>query len=126
MKEYFKGNVLPDENWEGWEASNSLDHVKIKVMRDEGIELTEANFWADDEAAADASGVDSIPMTPPLFSSINQGELEKVLRGAGLQDVRIQMVSAPSDSFGIQTSLNVRKDRTQEVEEGLRNRLSFA
>lgn len=126
MRKYFKDNILPDENWEGWEASNSLDHVKIKVMRDEGIELTEANFWADDEAAADASGMDSIPMTPSLFSSVNQGELEKVLRGAGLQDVRIQMVSAPSDSFGIQTSLNLRKDRTQEVEEGLRNRLSFA
>lgn len=125
MQRYFKDAVLPDENWEGWEPDVSLDHVKIKVMRDEGIELTEANFWADDEAAADASGVESIPMTPNPFSAINQGELEKVLRGAGLQDVRIQMVSAPSEGYGVQTALNIQKDRRQEVEAGLRKQLSF-
>ena len=121
LDSYFAEYNLPDENWEGWDASTSLDNIKIKVMRNEGLELTEANYWPEDEAKADKSGVEDIPIKQNFLSSmINTGELEKVLRGAGLEDVRIQMNVSGADSNQFSTSINIQQDRTKEIEVGMK------
>ena len=126
MKAYFSDHHLPDEEWDGWEAGNSLDSIKVKVMQQAGIDLTEANFWDDDVAAANASGAEAIPIKKPMFSTmINQGELEKILRGAGLQDVRVQMVSSPSDSTLFSTSMSIQEDRTSELELGMKQYMQY-
>lgn len=120
MDSYFSERNLPDSNWEGWEAGQSLDNVKIKVMRNEGIDLTEANYWPEDEAIADQSGLDAVEIeSSDLSTKIDTGELEKVLRGAGLENVSITLVSAESEKTTFNTNLNIVQDRTREVERGL-------
>lgn len=125
LDDYFDEYLLPDENWEGWDPSTSLDNIKIKVMRNEGVELTEANYWPEDEAKADASGVEAIPMKGGFLSSmINTGELEDVLRGAGLEDVRIQMNVSEADTNQFSSEISIQKDRSQEVQTGLQEYLN--
>lgn len=121
LNSYFRKHNLPNENWEGWKPNVSMDNIKVKVMKQEGIELTEANYWSDDEKIAEESGVKPIDTNSYMFSSfINKGELEKVLRGAGLEDVRIQMTTSESDTPQIQTNISLQKDRTAEIEDGLK------
>ena len=120
LQEYFRKHALPDENWEGWQASRSLDNIKIKVMQNEGMDLTEANYWDEDQAIAEASDEQAIPVSPGLFSPfINTGKLEEVLRGAGLNDVRIGLSTAPSDGYSFDASISIERDRSAEVASGM-------
>ena len=120
LQRYFRKHALPDENWEGWQASRSLDNIKIKVMQNEGMDLTEANYWDEDQAIAEASDEQAIPVSPGLFSSfINTGKLEEVLRGAGLNDVRIGLSTAPSDGYSFDASISIERDRSAEVASGM-------
>lgn len=121
LKSYFKKYNLPGQNWEGWDQNVSLDNIKVKVMKSEGIELTESNYWGEDEQRAENSGVEAIPIQKELLSpKINTGTLEKALRGAGLRDVRISMESGPSESHQFETNIQIQQDRTIEIEEGLK------
>ena len=56
---------------------------------------------------------------------INTGDLEKALRGAGLKDVGIGMKVgyATEDSFS--TSLNIQKDRSEEIKAGMQNYTNY-
>ena len=120
LQGYFRKHALPDENWEGWQASRSLDNIKIKVMQNEGMDLTEANYWDEDQAIAEASDEQAIPVSPGLFLSfINTGKLEEVLRGAGLNDVRIGLSTAPSDGYSFDASISIERDRSAEVASGM-------
>lgn len=120
LQGYFRKHALPDENWEGWQASRSLDNIKIKVMQNEGMDLTEANYWDEDKAIAEASDEQAIPVSPGLFSPfINTGKLEEVLRGAGLNDVRIGLSTAPSDGYSFDASISIERDRSAEVASGM-------
>ena len=120
LQEYFRKHALPDENWEGWQASRSLDNIKIKVMQNEGMDLTEANYWDEDQAIAEASDEQAIPVSPGLFSPfINTGKLEEVLRGAGLNDVRIGLSTAPSDGYSFDANISIERDRSAEVASGM-------
>ena len=125
IHDYFKTHNLPDENWEGWSQNTSLDNIKVKVMKNEGIELTEAGFWADDEKRAEQSGVQSIPLHS-LSSRLDVTRLEEVLRGAGLHDVKISMsVGNGNGKNHISTAINVmndvRKDITNEINNNIHN-----
>ena len=120
LQRYFRKHALPDENWEGWQASRSLDNIKIKVMQNEGMDLTEANYWDEDQAIAEASDEQAIPVSPGLFSPfINTGKLEEVLRGAGLNDVRIGLSTAPSDGYSFDANISIERDRSAEVASGM-------
>lgn len=116
--EYFKKHYIPDSNWEGWNANNSLDDIKIRVMQNEGVELTESGYWADDVKRADMNGAQAIPMHS-MSSKLDMGRLQKALHGAGLTDVRVTMDVQPSDGNAVNTVFNLAKDRSQDIVNGL-------
>ena len=95
-------------------------------MQQEGIELTEANFWPDDAATADAVGARPIEMGNSFFSrNLNQGELTKILQGAGLKDVKIGITSSKSDTPMLTSELNITQHRNLEIEAGMRAFLAY-
>ena len=125
-EEYFQRYQLPDEDWAGWEPNQSLDNAKIKVMKQEGVELTEANYWPDDEKIADESGLEPIEMKRRNLSGfINTGELQKILQGAGLQNVHIGMTIGSSEYTEVNAQLNIQQHREFEVESGMRDYLAY-
>lgn len=125
LDDYFKDKNLPGKNWEGWQASTSLDDIKVKVMQNEGMTLTEANYWDDDVERAKQSNVSAIePFRPKLSHSIDVRRLEDALKGAGVKDVFISMQTTSASNFGFSADIDFTKDREQEVKDGVMNRLS--
>ena len=112
---------MPDSSWEGWNPSVSLDSIKVKVMKKEGVDLTEANYWDDDLERANQSNAKAIKYKKPSLSqSIDVFAINKILRGAGLKDVTVTMNSIPSNEAMFQSNINIQKDRSIEIEEGMR------
>lgn len=121
LKDYFQEHLLPDSSWEGWNPSVSLDSIKVKVMRKEGVDLTEANYWDDDLERANQSNAKAIKYKQPSLSqSIDVFAINKILRGAGLKDVTVTMNSIPSNEAMFQSNINIQKDRSIEIEEGMK------
>ena len=128
IESYFSRMNLPGRNWEGWRADTSLDNIKVKVMQNEGLDTTEANFWEEDLMRAEESGVRPIEIDQPsrmVSSLINRLELEKALKGAGLKDVRITMETSASDNFQFVTNFNIQREREKEIEEGVKEYMQY-
>lgn len=124
LEDYFLRRSVPDANWEGWAPDVSLDNIKVKVMKNEGLDLTESNYWEEDEMHAEQSGVSPIDTSEGMFSPtsalINRGKLKEALEGAGLKDVQIKMNTSRSDVAFFGVNLEIQKQREKEIEEGLR------
>lgn len=110
IESYFKDHYLPDKNWSGWKASSNLDDIKIKVMKKEGVNPTTAGLWQKDQARAERQGEKAIPIHS-LSSKIDLNRLRKVLSGAGLSDVDVQLTTSYGEGQGgINTGINIMKD----------------
>jgi hypothetical protein len=119
---YFSTHNLPGANWAGWRADVNLDDVKYKVVRNEGLEATEFGLWGDDAKRADSSPVGAVsPFRPSMVLDVSR--IEKVLRGAGLNDVDVTMTTADSHENRLNVAFNVVKDRAEDIKEELRNNL---
>lgn len=123
LEEYFSDYKLPDEEWEGWRPEVSLENMKIKVMQNEAMDLTEANYWDEHVERAnmdpsEAISIDRLPNTP-VSQMINQERLRKSLQGAGLKDVRVGLRTSATDVSYFNTQLNIMNERDSEIEEGV-------
>jgi hypothetical protein len=115
ISNYFENHYLPDEKWEGWNPNTSLDNIKVKVMNKAGIEATESGYWQDDQARAEQSGVQAVPIHS-MSSKFDMTRLTEVLRGAGLSDVKVTMNTTPGNgSNQINTVLNLFKDVKNDI-----------
>lgn len=115
LNAFFLNHKLPGANWEGWRPDVSLESIKVKVARQEGVELTELGMWDDHVNRAEQSGVETInPFRASM--SIDPFRIEKVLQGAGLSNVSVTMQVAPSSGDNqLQIAMDVMKDRSSEL-----------
>lgn len=126
LKDYFKERYLPSSSWEGWRAGNSLDSIKVKVMQNQGMTLTESNYWSDDVKQAEASQFEAIePNRVSFAQSIDPLRLEKLLKGIGVEDVSVSMQITPSKTPAFQTNFSIQKNREEEIKQGILNQILF-
>lgn len=123
LRAYFANRYLPGPDWEGWRPDVSLDEIKVKVVKNEGLELSEFGLWEDDAKRAEQNNVPEIqPFIPSQLLDVTR--IERVLRGAGLNDVEVVMtVEKGLEKHSIRTSLNIVKDRRNEIIEELNRNL---
>lgn len=123
LASYFSRHHLPDEDWAGWKASTSLDAIKVKVVQNEGLELTEFGYWGDDVKRAKQVKAEPINMNS-LSGRIDIPRLEKVLRGAGLEDVSVTMTTAQGDGNKVELAMDVMRDRSRDIVNEINNNLA--
>jgi len=123
LRSYFSDHYLPDEDWAGWRPDVSIDNYKLKVVKNEGLELTEFNYWGDDEKRAEASNA-NVMNIESMSSRLDMGRLEKVLRGAGLTEVSVSMdVQHEQEDNRIGLSMDVIRDRSNDIVKEINNNL---
>lgn len=45
LVEYFSRHELPDLSWEGWHPNTNMDHVKIKIGQQMGLEMSQMGYY---------------------------------------------------------------------------------
>lgn len=45
LEEYFSKHELPGPEWQGWDAGVSIEDVKIKVMQQQGLDLSQIGYY---------------------------------------------------------------------------------
>lgn len=117
LAEYFTEHQLPDLNWIGWDENINLDTVKVKMVKNEGMELNEFNIWDDNKRQADLLG--EIPLPDIDYrQDMNtvKNKLYRIFKNSGYDDINIQTRYSNSNSIDIYN----RNSSKEEVEEKLR------
>lgn len=124
LGEMLKKYNIPGENWAGWDPKFSMEEVKLKFTDQEGLEAQEFGFWIDDiENAKDAPTVNMNGLKG-LFDS---AKLKKVLMGAGVTSMDIQMDIEQLDyepEDPISVAINVTHDRAQDIKNAINDNFS--
>lgn len=112
LDSYFNSHYLPDASWEGWKPDVSLEAVKLKVVRNEALDMGEFGFFQGDEKRA--AGAPNIkPFQPSAF--LDLGKITRVLKGMGLTNVDVRKAVSPSDEHGFNIDINLSKDRRKDI-----------
>lgn len=106
LKKYFKDHYLPGSNWEGWRAGKSVQDLKVKVINEQDMELTQFGFWEDDLEKAERNNTPYIN----IFKDTRgvRRKLRNILEGAGLGNVSIDIV--PADTEGVEVEMDITQD----------------
>jgi hypothetical protein len=116
LREYFSKHYLPSAKWEGWGPGKNLDDIKVKIINDEGLDLTEFGFWKDDLVRSQQNQAPYVDMDAPNYRGANiEKQLREILKGYGLDNVAIDVQA--SNVPGIAISMDIEKDRRQEIED---------
>jgi endonuclease YncB( thermonuclease family) len=113
-EEVLKGHYLPGSGWEGWGSGKNLEDVKVRVVKNEGLELSEFGFWKQDIARAEASEAPIMRVGKGEASVADlDRRIREIMEGAGLKDIDVQVIDVPES--GINIDIDVDKDRRREI-----------
>jgi hypothetical protein len=115
MEDYFTSHYLPGPNWEGWRPDVDLNSVKLKVVKNEGLDMSEFNMWPNDEREAQGAPVINNLNKPNMNPFSLQVAIENVLNGAGLSNIKVSFMQTPGD--GVDVDFDVEHDRSEEIQQ---------
>lgn len=108
LAEYFSRHELPDQSWEGWHANTNLEHVKIKMGQNMGLEMSQMGYYPQQVREANLTN----PSYPSFFennSSENVGsQLRAMMSRMGVSgSVRENRNPYGSNSINLSSAINI-------------------
>lgn len=107
LAEYFDRHELPDLNWEGWHPNTNMDHVKVKIGQNMGLEMSQMGYYPQQIKEANLAN--------PSFPQFNKQEdnqdvlnkLRRLLSGSGVSGTIIPVANTfGSSSIDIFAGVN--------------------
>jgi len=96
LAEYFQRHELPDMSWEGWHPNTNMDHVKIKIGQQMGLEMSQMGYYPQQIKEANLTN----PSYPDFSSGTNNQDtlyrLRQLMSGSGISG----SVSPVINTFG--------------------------
>jgi hypothetical protein len=123
LQKHFEDRPLPGPEWLGWDSRVDLEDVKLKVVKNEGLDYHDFNLWDTRERA--------ILRKPYVEEAVetmdeerNPEEVRRQIRslvaGYGLKDVQIDV--SPSTQPKTQTNLQISHDKDHQLSRWLERR----
>lgn len=115
LEEYFKHHALPGQNWVGWNADVDLEDVKVKMVKHEGMDMSEFDYWPDDEQRAEHLDIPVPKINMHQKSRVVKEKLRAVLGESGLKDIDVQ--TSVTNTPGINMDVRIENDRRKEIQD---------
>jgi hypothetical protein len=114
LTDYFKGHELPGADWEGWLPEVSLDEVKVKIIKHEGLDTAEFGLFPTQVKTAMTA-----PWAYPEMragTGMSKDDIESYLQSMGVRDVNVDVVQGPGLAG---FDMNLSHDRRQELQQSI-------
>lgn len=104
LVEYYEDHELPGEDWQGWDLNTDMEHVKLKVMQQEGLRPSQMGYYPQQVREAN--------LVNPSYPSFSMGtqnpaaQLEQLLRGRGMMS-NVRQIPTPYPGARVQLSAGV-------------------
>lgn len=134
IPETIGGEGIPGPDWVGWHPGVDLEEVKLKVVKNEGLDIHDFNLWPSDELSAIRKPyLDDI--SEDLVSTIiqNEGrsvpevqaEVRKLLGELGIgSNAQIIVYEVPDDKEEVKIEINSSEIRSPEIRRLLNERIN--
>lgn len=76
LAEYFTRHELPDQHWEGWHPNTNMDHIKIKMGQQMGLEMSQMGYYPQQVKEANLVN----PSYPSFFDRNKEEDVGAQLR----------------------------------------------
>lgn len=104
LDEVFQDRELPPPDWEGYDPRVNMDHIKIKMLQQEGLKASEMGFFPQQVREANLTNPSYPMFNAPSSTRSTRAELEQVLYDQGMAG-SIREVKTPFP--GIRLNVNV-------------------
>lgn len=124
---------LPGADWVGWHPGVDLEEIKLKVVKNEGMDIHDFNLWPSDErSAARKPYLDEV--TDQLVSEVIenenrspqqvQQEVRKILAELGIgSSAQIFVYEIPDNNEEVRINIEASELRDKEIKQILTDRL---
>ncbi len=114
LNEYFSKKHLPGKRWAGWHPSVDLEDVKLKVVKNEAMDIHDFSLWESQEREMKRKRVPFIdaydrPNIRQLNPYMRRLLLEQMF-GMGMTSPQIDISYIPSDYDGVDLDFDVSRD----------------
>lgn len=125
LSDYFATHYLPSKNWLGWHPDVDLDKVKLKVAKNEAMDIHDFNLWGSQEEEMRREPVPNIAefnVPNPAFDNARMRKrIIEELTGQGVNPTNIEFTQVPSDRRRMSIDFDVDVDQSDQYSN--RNRL---
>lgn len=125
---------LPGPDWVGWHPGVDLDEIKLKIVKNEGMDIHDFNLWSSDERSAERKPyLEEVAqeLVEDVISNENrspqqvQQEVRKILAELGIgSNAQIFVYEVPDNREEVKIQIEASELRDREVREILTERLN--
>jgi len=124
MVDYFKDHNLPETGWAGWHPDVNLTDVKLKTVKNEGMDIHDFNLWQSQERQLKRR-----PYVPTIENihestsslSVLQDTMYKQLGIEGYSNSRINITRTPSLRNSAKIKFKIKRDRRKQYNQAMRS-----
>ena len=114
LNKYFSKKYLPGPKWAGWHPSVDLEQVKLKVVKNEALDIHDFDLWEAQENEAKGKKVPFIDeFNKPNIKYLNpymRRLLLEQMMNMGMTDPQVDISYMPSDYDGVDLDFNITRD----------------
>ena len=116
LEDFFGDHFLPGEQWDGWKENVDLNSIRVKMIRNEGMEEGSNNVWNNDVKKANSYGPIDIPnINYRDRADTVRAKLYDMLNTQGVRNLDISYSYGAGDSHDV--DLNIEEDTTEQVKQ---------
>jgi len=116
LSEFFATHNLPGPNWLGWHPDVDLNKVKLKVVKNEALDIHDFNLWRTQEEEARREPVPFIrdfrTPNPQYDTPVLRRDLIEELTNRGFDFPEIEITTQPSDRRRVSVDFDVTRDQS--------------
>lgn len=118
LSTFFAEHHLPGPNWLGWHPDVDLDKVKLKVVKNEGMDIHDFNLWRTQEAESKREQIPNIrdfrTPNPQYDTPVLRRDLIESLTRLGFDIPDIEITTQPSDKRRVNIDFDVSYDQSDK------------
>lgn len=128
-----QGEGLPGADWVGWHPAVDLEEVKLKIVKNEGMDIHDFNLWPSDERSAERKPfvdiaarqlVDEVNQNPTLSTAEVQKQVRELLGEIGIShNAKVSVYELPDGQEKVRIDFDSEENPNEKLKEELRKRL---
>jgi len=120
LSDFFAKKYLPSPNWLGWHPDVDLEKVKLKVVKNEALDIHDFNLWRQQEEETKKEPIPFIrdfrTPNPQYDTPVLRRELIEMLTEQGFNFPEIEISTQPSDKSRVNIDFDVSYDQSNRFE----------